>query len=239
MIFNSRVSIFFLICSSTIFLLGCKQKESLSDFTQVNNRVEIKNSKVRAVFKKENGLISQIFYAKKNSQWQEVAAAFLPPTKFPSEAVKLFDQDLVAYRYLSNSMLSDFSLVVSEKQKTVVFSGSKVPNENLNPEQRKKRAEKLGFLQTLNRKLFPPSQGGSPGNFPPGHPGNGSHPVALGAETQQIGSSLRLDKKHVRHRFGHPHRPKGAPLSIHIYMYVLLLYSSVCLDVVRHAQGLS
>ena len=67
MIFNSRVSIFFLICSSTIFLLGCKQKESLSDFTQVNNRVEIKNSKVRAVFKKENGLISQIFYAKKNS----------------------------------------------------------------------------------------------------------------------------------------------------------------------------
>ena len=63
----------FLICSSTIFLLGCKQKESLSDFTQVNNRVEIKNSKVRAVFKKENGLISQIFYAKKNSQWQEVS----------------------------------------------------------------------------------------------------------------------------------------------------------------------
>ena len=105
--------------------MGCKQKESLSDFTQVNNRVEIKNSKVRAVFKKENGLISQIFYAKKNNQWQEVAAAFLPPTKFPSEAVKLFDQDLVAYRYLSNSMLSDFSLVVSEKQKTVVFSGSK------------------------------------------------------------------------------------------------------------------
>merc|ERR1719189_3533976 len=58
------------------------------------------------------------------------------------------------------------------------LSGSKVPNENLNPEQRKKRAEKLGFLHTLNRKLFPPSQGGSPGNFPPGHPGNGpqGHP---------------------------------------------------------------
>merc|ERR1719328_931496 len=39
------------------------------------------------------------------------------------------------------------------------LSGSKVPNENLNPEQKRKRAEKLGFLQELNQRLFP-NQGG-------------------------------------------------------------------------------
>merc|ERR1719266_534929 len=53
------------------------------------------------------------------------------------------------------------------------LSGSKVPNENLNPEQRKKRAEKLGFLNQLNRKLFPQTGGPGGPNFPPGHPGNG------------------------------------------------------------------
>ena len=130
MIFNTLFGKIFKVCfllgSLTILLWSCKQQESIHEITQDNNRVKIKNSKVKAVFKKENGHVSQIFYAKKNDQWQEVVAAFVPPAKFPSEAVKLFDQDLVAHRYLSNSILSDFSLEVNEKQKTVVtFTGSK------------------------------------------------------------------------------------------------------------------
>jgi len=130
MIFNKLFGKIFKVCfllgSLTILLWSCKQQESTHEITQDNNRVKIENSKVKAVFKKENGHVSQIFYAKKNDQWQEVVAAFVPPAKFPSEAVKLFDQDLVAHRYLSNSILSDFSLEVNEKQKTVVmFTGSK------------------------------------------------------------------------------------------------------------------
>ena len=130
MIFNTLFGKIFKVCfllvSLTILLWSCKQQESTHEITQDNNRVEIENSKVKAVFKKENGHVSQIFYAKKNNQWQEVVAAFVPSAKFPSEAVKLFDQDLVAHRYLSNSILSDFSLEVNEKQKTVVtFTGLK------------------------------------------------------------------------------------------------------------------
>ena len=130
MIFNTFFGKIFKVCfllgSLTILLWSCKQQESIHEITQDNNRVKIENSKVKAVFKKENGHVSQIFYAKKNDQWQEVVAAFVPSAKFPSEAVKLFDQDLVAHRYLSNSILSDFSLEVNEKQKTVVtFTGSK------------------------------------------------------------------------------------------------------------------
>jgi|TARA_B110000196_G_scaffold115058_1_gene100154 hypothetical protein len=129
MIFNTLFGKIFKVCfllgSLAIFFWSCKHKESTPEITQDNNSVKIENSKVKAVFKKENGHISQIFYAKKNDQWQEVAAAFVPPEKFPSEAVKLFDQDLVAHRYLSNSIFSDFSLEVNEKQKIVMFTGSK------------------------------------------------------------------------------------------------------------------
>lgn len=125
-LFGKTFKVWFLLGSLAILLWSCKQQESTHEITQDSNRVEIENSKVKAVFKKENGHVSQIFYAKKNDQWQEVVAAFVPPAKFSSEAVKLFDQDLVAHRYLSNSILSDFSLEVNEKQKTVVmFTGSK------------------------------------------------------------------------------------------------------------------
>ena len=60
--------------------------------------------------------------------------------------------------------------------------GAKVPNENLNPEQRKLREEKLGFLNELNRQLFPDEgQGpGGPGmhgpNMPQGPGGPGGPP---------------------------------------------------------------
>ena len=57
------------------------------------------------------------------------------------------------------------------------FKGSKVPNENLNPEQKRKRAEKLGFLQELNQRLFPNQGGTSPGgNIPPGQGSPGMGP---------------------------------------------------------------
>ena len=57
------------------------------------------------------------------------------------------------------------------------FKGSKVPNEYLNPEQERKRAEKLGFLQELNQRLFPNQGGTSPGgNIPPGQGSPGMGP---------------------------------------------------------------
>ena len=125
MIFNTLFGKIFKVCfllvSLTILLWSCKQQESTHEITQDNNRVKIENSKVKAVFKKENGHVSQIFYAKKNNQWQEVVAAFVPSAKFPSEAVKLFDQDLVAHRYLSNSILSDFYPEDIDKLKADVF----------------------------------------------------------------------------------------------------------------------
>lgn len=111
--------------SLLIFILGCKQQESTHKITQEKNKLEIQNSKVKAVFKKENGHISQVFYAKKNDQWKEIVAAFIPPAKFPNNAVQLFNQDLVAHRYLSNSILNDFSLEINEQQTIVILKGLK------------------------------------------------------------------------------------------------------------------
>merc|ERR1719351_517881 len=54
------------------------------------------------------------------------------------------------------------------------LSGVKVPNENLNPQQLRKRAEKLGLLNELNKQLFPDEGGpGRPGGGGPGPPGSG------------------------------------------------------------------
>tara|TARA_B110001454_G_scaffold113153_1_gene106092 strand:- start:453 stop:680 length:228 start_codon:yes stop_codon:yes gene_type:complete len=69
MIFNKLFGKIFKVCfllgSLTILLWSCKQQESIHEITQDNNRLKIENSKVKAVFKKENGHVSQIFYAKK------------------------------------------------------------------------------------------------------------------------------------------------------------------------------
>ena len=47
----------------------------------------------------------------------------------------------------------------------------------LNPEQKRKRAEKLRFLQELNQRLFPNQGGTSPGgNIPPGQGSPGMGP---------------------------------------------------------------
>ena len=71
-LFGKTFKVWFLLGSLAILLWSCKQQESTHEITQDSNRVEIENSKVKAVFKKENGHVSQIFYAKKNDQWQEV-----------------------------------------------------------------------------------------------------------------------------------------------------------------------
>merc|ERR1719367_1852806 len=57
------------------------------------------------------------------------------------------------------------------------LSGVKVPNENLNPQQLRKRAEKLGLLNELNKQLFPDE--GGPGGGGPGPPG-GAGPPGMG-----------------------------------------------------------
>ena len=65
------------------------------------------------------------------------------------------------------------------------LSGVKVPNENLNPQQLRKRAEKLGLLNELNKQLFPDEGGpggpgpGGPGGGGPGPPG-GAGPAGMG-----------------------------------------------------------
>ena len=65
MIFNTLFGKIFKVCfllvSLTILLWSCKQQESTHEITQDNNRVEIENSKVKAVFKKENGHKDQIY----------------------------------------------------------------------------------------------------------------------------------------------------------------------------------
>ena len=120
-IYNS----YFLISFLVICLWNCKQQESIHEITQENDRVEIENSKVKVVFKKENGHISQVFYAKKNNKWQEVVSSFSPPKVFPDDAVQLFDQNLVNHRYLSNSIPTDFYLEDTGNQTTVVLMGIK------------------------------------------------------------------------------------------------------------------
>ena len=110
---------YFLISVLFIGLWSCKKSSSAHQIVQKENRIEIQNSKVKAVFLKEREAISQVFYAKKNDQWHEVASAFIPPTVYPDSAVQLFNQDLVAYRYLSNSLLTDLSVAVNDQQTTV------------------------------------------------------------------------------------------------------------------------
>jgi len=69
MIFNTLFGKIFKVCfllgSLAIFFWSCKHQESTPEITQDNNSVKIENSKVKAVFKKENGHVSQIFYSKK------------------------------------------------------------------------------------------------------------------------------------------------------------------------------
>lgn len=116
---------YFLISVLLIGLWSCNKNSSAHQIVQKENRIEIQNSKVKAVFLKEKGTVSQVFYAKKNDQWYEVASAFIPPTVYPDSAVQLFNQDLVPHRYLTNSLLSEFSIEEKGGQTTIKLTGSK------------------------------------------------------------------------------------------------------------------
>jgi len=115
----------FLVSCFIIYSLSCKQKTSKHQIIQQNDKLEIENSKVKAVFTRENGIISQGFYAKKGNEWREVVTSFIPPSHFPHDAVQLFNQDLVPHRYLTNSLLTDFSIIKNEQQTTIVLTGRK------------------------------------------------------------------------------------------------------------------
>lgn len=71
------------------------------------------------------GAISQEYYSKKEGNWSKVAAAFIPPSDYPEDAVQLFDQDLVSHRYLSNSNLTYLKLIENEKGVIVQLHGTK------------------------------------------------------------------------------------------------------------------
>lgn len=129
MLFNSnkahRLSKYSLLIGCFLHLIACGTPQPSHKTVQNNGRIEVENSNVKAVLFKENGMIMQTYYARKDNSWIEVASAFLPPTEFPNDAVQLFNQDLVNHRYLSNSILSNFSLEENEGQTTIILTGSK------------------------------------------------------------------------------------------------------------------
>ncbi|SMD44886.1 hypothetical protein SAMN00777080_3522 [Aquiflexum balticum DSM 16537] len=109
----------------TLIVWGCQQNDSSIQIKQSENRIEINNSKVKAIFEKKDGLVSQTFFAKKKNEWKEVVSGFIPPKEFPKDAVQLFNQDLVDFRYLSNSNLNSIFLEESKSQAKVTLMGQK------------------------------------------------------------------------------------------------------------------
>ena len=90
---------------------------------------------------------------------------------------------LLHYQVNSVIVLNDFFFTFDQNQKsyifTFIFKGSKVPKENLNPEEKRKRVQKLAFLQEINQRFFP-NQGGK---IPPGHQMAGT---SVGGQTQEM-----------------------------------------------------
>jgi hypothetical protein len=109
----------------TLIVWGCQQNDSSIQIKQSENRIEINNTNVKAVFELNNGIVSQIFYGKKKNEWVEVVSAFIPPSEFPKDAVQLFNQDLVDFRYLTNSNLNSFFLEESKSHAKVTLRGQK------------------------------------------------------------------------------------------------------------------
>ncbi|HLT50710.1 MAG TPA: hypothetical protein VKZ93_02070 [Arenibacter sp.] len=90
-----------------------------------NDIVAIENSKVKAIFQKKDGTITQVFYAKHNNKWQQVVSAFVPPENYSDDAVQLFNQDIGGHRYLVNSLFTDVSVQKNGKKSSVILTGSK------------------------------------------------------------------------------------------------------------------
>lgn len=131
---NSIMMKFSYITVLIFFVIGCGQKSATSLFVhQQDDVIGIENSKVKAIFQKKNGTVTQVFYAKQGNTWQQVVSAFVPPTDFPDDAVQLFNQDIGEHRYLVNSLFTDFSVRRTDKNISVILTGDKgnVPIEQI------------------------------------------------------------------------------------------------------------
>ena len=107
---NFRVKLLFVmfLCMA---IWRCSRQKSTIVVSQSKDRTIIENHKIRAIFTRTDGIVSQEYYAKKDSDWVKVATAFIPSSVYPEDAVQLFNQDLGSYRYLSNSNLTDLKLI--------------------------------------------------------------------------------------------------------------------------------
>jgi len=123
---NRNISLSTLVLVVLIFAgIGCSRKERTLIAHEYSNGITIENPYIKAEFKKENGSISQTYFARMGKDWIEVANAFLPPVSLPDSAVQLFDQKRNAYRFLSNSLLRDFTLHENEDRLSVTLVGEK------------------------------------------------------------------------------------------------------------------
>lgn len=121
-----------LFCALAITACNDSSKMENLSSNQEPGILEISNSKVKAVFTKNDSSIDQVFYAKEGGDWKEVAASFRPPTEFPEEAVQLFNTSLnPQHRFLANSHVSDFEIKKEEDRIIVILKGmsGKVPIE--------------------------------------------------------------------------------------------------------------
>ncbi len=113
----------FLIIIPLSIQYSCNYGQRQHTIIETDNRIEIYNSKVRAVFVKNDSIISQKYFARNQTEWQEVVSAFIPPSEFPNNAVQLFNKNLVEHRYLSNSMLKNFSIEKNNGHTVVTLQG--------------------------------------------------------------------------------------------------------------------
>ena len=113
----------FLIIIPLSIQFSCNYGQQQHTIIKSDNRIEICNSKVRAVFVKNDSIISQKYYARNQKEWQEVVSAFIPPSEFPNNAVQLFNKDLVEHRFLSNSILTNFTVEKNNGHIVVTLQG--------------------------------------------------------------------------------------------------------------------
>ena len=109
------VKSFSLVFISLLIHFSCDHDPEEHTIIKTDNRIEIYNSKVRAVFIKSDSIISQKYYARNQEEWQEVVSAFIPPSEFPNNAVQLFNKDFISSCEKVSKML-DFEPSVSFKE---------------------------------------------------------------------------------------------------------------------------
>lgn len=84
------------------------------------NEIILENTRVKAVFRKKGSTLSQHFYGRNNQQWVLVAESFSPPTSYPKQANPLLNSRLNEFRFLTNDLSENLSLVRSDKDQNRV-----------------------------------------------------------------------------------------------------------------------